>query len=201
MGKLIIDEVVQLLRDAEIRTDTAYPSGTMQRITEPVATVSLNKADLKARSAEVLVEILAPKECGGYLCQKTALEACKLLEEAGAVCCQERCEFLSRANLFRVPIRAVFRGVARHNELEELPRFTVKAGPLSLSYACGFSAHQVKSGTATPLTDAPWEITVEEFMPWGVEDSLELDERLIWTCAVMGSLSVFRTAPGSSESG
>ena len=175
MGKLIIDEVIQLLCDGGIRADTAYPTGSIQRVSEPVAAVSLNKADLQARTAEVLVEILTPKEIGGYLCQKTALEACGILEEAGAVCCQSNCEFVNRANLFRVPIRAVFRGAARYNDLEELPQYSVMVGSLLLPHVCGFTAQQALKGSTTPLQDAPWEITVEEFLPWGVEDSLEAE--------------------------
>lgn len=175
MGKLIIDEVIQLLSDGGIRTDAAFPTESMRRVSEPVAAVSLSQADLQERTAEVLVEILGPKESGGYLCQKTALEACAILEEAGAVCCQSKCEFVSRANLFRVPIKAVFRGKARYNDLEKLPQYQVVTGSLSLDYACGFSAKQVLGGT-TPLQDASWEVTVEEFLPWGVEDSLELEE-------------------------
>lgn len=176
MGKLIIDEVVQLLNDGGIRADAAYPTESIRRVSEPVAAVSLSQANLQARTAEVLVEILASKESGGYLCQKTALEACAILEEAGAVCCQGNCDFVSRSNLFRVPVKAVFRGTARYNDLEELPQYKVVTGSLSLDYACGFSSKQVLDSTVTSLQDALWEITVEEFFPWGAEDSLEADE-------------------------
>ncbi len=176
MGKLIIDQVVQLLNDGGIRADAAYPTGSIRRVSDPVAAVSLNQADLQERTAEVLVEILAPKESGGYLCQKTALEACAILEEAGAVCCQSHCEFVSRSNLFRVPIKAVFRGTARYSDWEEVPQYQVVTGPLTLNYVCGFSAKQALEGVSAPLQDRPWEITVEEFLPWGVEDSLELEE-------------------------
>ena len=62
MGQLIIDEVIQLLNDGGIRADAAFPTGSMRRVSEPVAAVSLSRADLQERSAEVLVEILGPKE-------------------------------------------------------------------------------------------------------------------------------------------
>ncbi len=191
MGQLIIDEVIQLLNDGGIRADAAFPTGSMRRVSEPVAAVSLSRADLQERTAEVLVEILGPKEGGGYLCQKTALEACAILEEAGAVCCQSNCEFVSRSNLFRVPVKAVFRGTARYNDLETLPQYKVVTGPLTLSYACGFSSKQVLSGSGTSLLDAPWEVTVEEFFPWGVEDSLEADEPFEMDLRCMGNIERF----------
>lgn len=191
MGQLIIDEVIQLLNDGGIRTDAAYPTESLRRVTEPVAAVSLSQADLQDRTAEVLVEILAPKENGGYLCQKTALQACAILEAAGAICRQSNCEFVSKANLFRVPVKAVFRGTARYNDLEKLPQYTVVTGTLPLDYVCGFSSKQVLSSTATSLLNAPWEITVEEFFPWGIEDSLEADEPFVTDLRCEGVVEQF----------
>lgn len=191
MGKLIIDEVVQLLNNGGIRADAAYPTESIRRVVDPVAAVSLAQADLQGRTAEVLVEILGPKESGGYLCQKTALEACAILEEAGAICCQDKCEFVSRSNLFRVPIKAVFRGTARYNDWEKVPQYKVVTGPLTLNYACGFSSKQVLNSTVTSLLDAPWEVTVEEFFPWGVEDSLEADEPFVMDLRCEGIIERF----------
>ena len=173
MGTMILDKVVQLLSDGGIRAEVAYPAERITRITEPVAAVSLEKADHKSHTVTVLVEILGPKESGGYICQKKALEACAILEEAGAVCCQEGCDFLSKGNVFRVPVKAVFRGTARTDELEAMPEYEIITGTLTLDYACGFSSEQKKGSTGT-LESASWEFTVEEFFPWGVQDSLEV---------------------------
>lgn len=192
MGKLIIDEVIQLLKAEGIRAAAAYPTESIRRVTEPVAAVSLNRADLQARTAEVLVEILAPKENGGYLCQKTALEVCGILEDAGAVCCQGNCEFVSRSNLFRVPIKAVFSGTARYNDWEELPKYTVVTGSFTHNYVCGFSARQTPGSAGASLENAPWEITVEEFFPWGIEDSLELEEPFTMDFRCAGNIERFQ---------
>lgn len=175
MGTMIVDKVVQLLSDGGIRAEAAYPAERITRITEPVAAVSLEKADHKNHTVTVLVEILGPKESGGYICQKKALEAGAILEEAGAICCQEGCVFLSKGNVFRVPIKAAFRGTARTDELEAMPEYEITTGTLTLDYICGFSSEQVLNSTVTLLQDAPWEFTVEEFFPWGIQDSLEVE--------------------------
>lgn len=193
MGQLILDKVIGLLKNGGIRAEAAFPAESIHRITEPVAAVSLEKVNLGTHTTEVLVEILAPKESGGYACQKKALEACAILESAGAVCCQDGCSFVGKANIFRVPVKAVFRGTARYNDLEELPEYTVAAGAMTLPYVCGFSAQQEVSSTTTPLQDAPWEVTVEEFFPWGIQVTLEPEEPFELKLQCMGKIDHYES--------
>jgi hypothetical protein len=176
MGQMIVDKVIGLLSAGGIRADAAYPAERITRITEPVAAVSLENADFGKQTVTVLVELLASQEKGGYLCQKRALEASAILEEAGAVCSQGSCTFLPKGHMFRVPIRAVFRGVARTNTVEAAPGYTITTGELELSYACGFSSEQELKSETTALQETPWEFTVEEFFPWGVADTLAAEE-------------------------
>lgn len=191
MGKMILDRVVQLLSDSGIRAETAYPAERISRITEPVAAVSLKEADQKAHTVTVLVEILGPKEGGGYVCQKKALEVCAVLEKAGGVCCQESCDFISRGNVFRVPIRVTFRGTARSDDMEKMPEFKIVTGTLTLDHACGFSAEQVLDPTVTLLQDAPWKFTVEEFFPWGILDTLETETPFTLELQSLGNVERF----------
>ena len=199
MGQLILDKVIGLLQDGGIRAAAAFPAESMQRIAGPVAAVSLEKADLKSHTVEVLVEILTPKESGGYTCQKKALEACAILEEAGAVCCQNGCDFMNKTNLFRVPVKAVFRGTARYNDLEEMPKYTVITGALTLPYVCDFSAKQVLTSTGSSLQSAPWEVTVEEFFPWGVQDTLGVDEPFELRLRCMGNVECYEGCKWTSR--
>ena len=191
MGQLILDKVIALLSNGGIQADYSYPAANIQRVAEPVAAVSLEKVDLKAGTVQVLAEILSPKEGGGLACQKEALKACLLLEAAGAICSQDSCAFLNKSNLFRVPVRAVFRGTVTSAGVEAPPQYTVVTGSLTLSYVCGFSAKQVRSGSGISLQDTPWEITVEEFFPWGVEDPLEADEPFVTDLRCMGNIERF----------
>lgn len=191
MGQLIVDRVIELLDGEGIRASYSYPATNIQRITEPVAAVSLAKADLKDHTVQVLVEILSPKESGGHACQTEALRACFILEAAGATCTQDCCTFLPKANLFRVPVRAVFNSTVTSYGTKELSQYTVIAGGLKLGNICGFSAEQERALPTSDWQNTPWEVTVEELIPWGVEDSLEADEPFVMELRCMGNVERF----------
>ena len=188
MGRMIIDTVVEQLTEGGIRAEATYPAGRITRIEDPVAAVSLESADFDKQMTTVLVEILSPQEKGGYLCQKRALAAATILEEAGAVCTQGSCTFIPDGHIFRVPIRAVFSGIARANSVESGPEYTISTGPLVLTYACAFSAQQEVTAQNTNLLSMPWEFTVEEFFPWGVQDTLAAEEPFDLDLSCMGNV-------------
>lgn len=100
-------------------------------------------------------------------CQQKALEVCKILEAAGAVCKQGGCAFLSKGSVFCVKVEA---------EFSTAEGFTIVAGDVPLPYACGFSSGQKATKDEDTLRDVPWEVTVEEFFPWGVQDTLGIKE-------------------------
>ena len=189
MGQMIVDRVVQMLRDGGIRTEAAFPESKLVRIEEPVAAVSLQNAEPKKYTAEVLVEILAPQEIGGYLCQKKALEACAILETGGGVCQQGKCQFLRNGNLFRVPIYVTFRFAARAGNVESLPKPSIVAGGMSLGYVTAFSSIQKGDGGET---EAPWEVTVEEFFPWGVWNTMEPEEPFALELQYQGNVERYK---------
>ena len=170
MGQMSVNEVIQMLDEGGIRAEAAFPAQRITRVTEPVAAVSLGEANQENGTVTILVEILGPKEKGGYVCQSKAQEACQILAEAGAVCRQDGCHFLNKSNLFRVQVRAVF---------SETEKVSIIAGQWLLHYACGFSAKQVKAEDAESLQNMPWEFSVEEFFPWGVQDTLLQEEPFV----------------------
>ena len=167
MGTVSISLVVAMLSAGGVRAEAAFPAERITRILTPVAAVSIGQVDQSKGTVTVLVEILGPKESGGYACQQKALTACDILAESGAVCRQGKCEFLSKSNVFRVPVEAVFSAVEA---------FTVAVGGRTLPYACGFSAQQKAGSADGDLQGVPWEITVEEFIPWGVQDTQGVTE-------------------------
>lgn len=176
MGQISIAQVVGLLNEGGVRSEAAYPAELITRIVVPVAAVSLAEAYPGKGSYTMLVEILGPKESGGYACQQKALEACAILENAGAVCKQGGCDFLSKGNVFRVKVEA---------EFSTAEKFTIVAGDVPLSYACGFSSGQKTNFENGDLHGVMWEVTVEEFFPWGVQDTLGIREpfQLDFCCA------------------
>jgi hypothetical protein len=192
MGQMIVDKVVGVLANGGIRAQAAFPGGKLVRVTEPVAAVSLERAQPKEYRSVVLVEILAPQEVGGYLCQQKALEACNLLDAAGGECDQGRCLFDRSSNLFRVPIRVAFHGAARPGNVEDVPRPVIVAGDMQLPYVTAFSAEQKVSGDVLSLESASWEITVEEFFPWGVWNTIEPEQPFILELRYMGRVEQYR---------
>ena len=173
---MIVDQVVALLKAHNIRTAAACPSGRTDRVTVPVAAVSVEQVNGEAHTTAVLIEVLAPRESGGYACQKKALEVCGVLEAEGAVCHQGKCTFVRHSDLFRVPVTAVFQGVARTGGLETVFKPVVIAGGMNLTCLKEFSAQQEVVGSNATIYESPWEFTVEEFFPWGVFNTLEPDE-------------------------
>lgn len=191
MGQMIVDQVVQLLKNGGVRTEAAYPYGVIDRVTEPVAAVSLEAVDTASRISKVLVEILAPRSSGGYACQKKALEVCALLEAGGGVCTQGKCSFVRHSDLFRVPVQAVFQGIARADGLENLPQPVLIAGGMTLNRLEEFSAQQTVSGSDESIYTAPWTFRVEEFFPWGVWNTLEPDEPFTMDLRYGGNIERF----------
>lgn len=167
MGQISLTQVVSLLSAGGVRAEAAFPADRITRIVTPVAAVSLGEVDQEKSTVTALVEVLGPKESGGYACQQKALEVCNILADAGAVCRQGGCNFLSKGNVFRVQVEAVF---------STAEPFTIATGEMVLSYASGFSAEQKVDSTYTSLQNALWEFTVEEFFPWGVQDTLGVEE-------------------------
>ena len=179
MGSMTVREVIQMLDEGGIRAEEAFPAQLISRVTAPVAAVSLWEVDQEKDTVTIQVEILGPKESGGYACQSKAQEACRILAVAGAVCRQGSCSFQSKSNLFRVQILAVF---------VPQEQVTITAGQWLLSYACGFSSEQTKEDEADSLEGMPWEITVEEFFPWGVQDTLEQEEPFVLEVHCLGNV-------------
>lgn len=167
MGQISLAQVVSLLSAGGVRSEAAFPAERITRIVEPVAAVSLGEVNQEKGTVTVLVEILGPKESGGYACQQKAMTACDVLADAGAVCKQGSCAFYGKGNVFRVQVEAVFSTVEEH---------TIVVGGRTLPYACSFSAHQKASTETGDLDGVMWEITLEEFFPWGVQDTLGVEE-------------------------
>lgn len=166
MGRVILDSVVQQLRTQGIRADYAYLAGEMVRVSGVVVAVSLEALDREKGITTVLVEVIAPKESGGRICQTKAEEVCEILSGIGAICQQKKCTFLPKMNAFCVPVFAQFRDISQ---------YSVTIGTMSLQYVCGFSAEQTLEETAT-AENAQWKITLEEFFPWGISNTVEQEE-------------------------
>ena len=185
MGQSVIEYVVQLLNDGGIRAAAALPPGNLIRVTEPVAAVSLAGADTEKSSVTVLVEIVGPERLGGGVCQLKALSACGVLAAAGMSCQQGSCEFLNKGNLFCVPVTAVCYGENSSDGWVPARKLTVQLGQVALGNVVSFSAEQM-SDEEHSLDRVHWEFAVEEFFPWGTEESSDPTESFVLTVSIGG---------------
>ena len=170
MGQSVIEYVVQLLIDGGIRAAAALPPGSLLRVTEPVAAVSLAGADSEKSSVTVLVEIVGPERLGGSACQLKALDACDILAASGASCRQGSCSFLNKGNLFCVPVTVICYGENSSNGWVPAQKLTVRLGQMALKNVVGFSVEQMLDEVHTSLSQMPWKFAVEEFFPWSTAE-------------------------------
>lgn len=169
MGTLILDMVVDLLDEGGLRAEAAQPAGDMTAIQGVVAAVSLERVDQADESVTVMVEMVGPVKLGARECQKTALEAIEILRSAGGVCQMGKCTFICKADVFCIPVTAVFYGTASSEEWQPRQGYTVTMAGADLQHVTGFSAGQ-KAEEGIDLADAPWEFTLEEFLPVGAQE-------------------------------
>lgn len=191
MGQSVIEYVVQLLNAGGVRAAAALPPGNLIRVTEPVAAVSLAGADTEKSSVTVLVEIVGPERLGGGVCQLKALDVCRILAAAGASCHQGSCGFLNKGNLFCVPVTAVCYGENSPDGWVPARKLSVQLGQVALTNAVSFSAEQVALEEHA-LDEAHWEFAVEEFFPWGTEESSDPTEPFALTVSIGGKTEQYQ---------
>lgn len=192
MGKLISEEIVELLCSNGIRAEIAYPGGEITRITSVVAAVSVHEVDQKNHTLTVLVDVLCPQQIGGYSSQTKAMEVCELLKAYGAVCRQGKCAFVKKASVFRVPVWAEFHGVVKESELPVPSKYKIKVGGMELRHLSAFSAEK-KVNEPASFGEAKWTVTVEEFFPWGTFNTLEPEEPFELDVISKGGLEQYLT--------
>lgn len=163
MAVLIVNSVIDALKEAGIPAETAYPGSAMPNISEAQAAVSLEKLEYTARSATVLVTVMVPVSQGGGVCEDAAIQVGEILEELGGVCVQEECRFNGYADAYYVRVLGTFSGAAVMEGWETGSDFTVKIAGNVMSNAVAFKAEQaVDEVTGTPLSTSVWTFRLEE---------------------------------------
>lgn len=176
MGDVILEWVVQLLQDNGIWAEAAQPAGNMVAVENTLSAVSLEQVDQAKETATIVVEVVSPAKQGAKICQIRALKVYDVLRNAGAVCRQDKCSFVSKADIFCVPVTAVFRGIATQDDWRPHPGYTVRINGEELPRITGFSAAQETRTVIDTLPDAEWEFTLEEFFPIGEQEPADVSE-------------------------
>ena len=96
----IVTQVIEVLKNAGIRADEAYPGGRIPALTRAVAAVRLGRVDRSVRTTAVQVVVMSPASGGGSLCEDTALRALEALQGMGGTCIKEVCRFDEMADVF-----------------------------------------------------------------------------------------------------
>lgn len=184
MGISILDLVLSCLRQRNFHADVAFPGQKFPRITEPAATVHIERVDRANLSVTVEVCILCPAAMGGTACELEALRATEALRWEGAVCIQNGCSYDGVAQLYMVPILATFTCIAEENRCTMGPGFSVYIDDVLQPDAVAFSEEEVTQcqveyamGEALPVGISPgsrgWTLRLEELIISGAPEPEE----------------------------
>lgn len=163
MAIQIVQTVIDALNEAGIPAQQAYPGSAMARISEAHAAVNLEKLEYTARSATVLVTVMAPADLGGSVCEEQAVEAGGILEGLGGICTQEECKFNGYADAYYVRVLGTFYGADVISGWNTVSDFKVTVGTQEAENVVAFKAEQaVDEVTGTPLSTSVWTFRLEE---------------------------------------
>lgn len=93
-----VSAVMDALAAGGIPAIRAYPGGSMQIPSKPIAAVSLAKADQER--VQVQVSVVVPAALGGPACEDAAVKAAKLLQSLGPVSVSGPSRHDDRCDLF-----------------------------------------------------------------------------------------------------
>ncbi len=184
MGYSILELVLRRLREANFKADIAYPGQKFPRITEPVATVHIEKVDRANLTVTVEVNIICPASMGGTACEVEALRATEILRWSRAVCVQNGCSYDGVAQVYVVPVLATFTGITEADDCNIGPGFQVYINEVLQPYAQVFSGEEdtgmqaeYVTGEAAPAGISQsgwlWHIRLEELIPTGSPETAE----------------------------
>ncbi len=186
MGDLMLNNVLECLREAGLRADMAFPGKAYTAVTEPVAAVHLETVDRGDSSVVVAVHIQSPAVLGGAACEAAGLRAVEALDAAGAACVQKGCEYDGARKIYGVKILAAFTGVVGTGG------FSVTVGTAALPCAVAFSAEESRENELRYVTGEllpaavsrgriGWNLVLVERIPAGVDEP-ELGNEAVSLC-------------------
>ena len=184
MGYSILELVLRRLRAENFKASVAYPGQKIPRITEPVATVHIEKVDRANLAVTVEVNILCPAEMGGTACEVEALRATEVLRWTGAVCIQNGCSYDGVAQVYVVPVLATFTGITEADDCTIGPGFRVYINEIQQPFVQAVTAQENTGmqeeyvmGESAPagISQGPWlwNIQLEELIPTGSPETKE----------------------------
>ena len=172
----IVNQVIDALTVAGIRSDEAYPGRRIPALTGPVAAVRLGKIDRAVRTTTVEMVLMSPAAGGGSLCENTALRAVEALQAMGGTCVKDVCKFDEMADVFYIEIEAEFFGTAMENKWSPGPGYSITIGQQPMNYVVSFVTQRATDDEVTELGKAKWTFTMEELLPPGTSEPADPEE-------------------------
>ena len=107
MGSMILRDLIKAIDSFGIATQRAWPGQKAAIITQPVAAVSLEAADMAQGTITVLVTVVSPMDQGGETCEDAALRIAELMHQNhnASQCTVGSCKSDQRAGVFFIHIR------------------------------------------------------------------------------------------------
>lgn len=161
----IVNQVIQQLREANIRADEAYPGGRIPALTGAVAAVRLGRIDRSVRTTAVQVVVMSPASGGGSQCESTALQAIEVLQAMGGTCTKDVCKFDEMADVFYIETEASFFGTEMADGWSAGPGFSVTIGMQEIPHVVSFGLQRATDEEITAIANAKWQFTLEELLP------------------------------------
>lgn len=166
-----IQKTITALNSTGITAQRGYASGIVPSLTEPLATVSIKKADETSLTLSVMIYV--PVSQGGTACESMALDAAETLREIGASCELGSCSYGGKGGLFSIPI------LVKYSEEEKPTAVTVKQPTVVIdgttvsdvvNVSTGFSSSVVRGKVAETeqtgmvAAERRWTVTVEDLV-------------------------------------
>lgn len=164
MGRSRLNQVINALQVAGLRTARGYVPSAMPEPSEPVAAVYVQ--EMTQQACKVAVAVYTTAAQGGVLCEDRALDVMQQLQKLGAQCRMGSCSFDGRTGLFSVVVTAAFQQLLPFGVLIDGQR---QAYATKLSIAQCAQVYRVTdpdTGVATTSSvEEGWEITLVEQLP------------------------------------
>ena len=173
MGLAILDNAIEILREAGFPTQRAYPGTEIPDITKAVAAVRLARMDLDTRETVLEVMLLCPQKLGAQAAEDAALTAAEALKDIDLSCEIGSVSFDGRSGFFCISCMAT--KPQKKRVFLEVP---FKIGAVNQNRVVSFTAQQQTNDTVALLKDAPWTVRLEQFTPnaYGEDQDPDGDE-------------------------
>ncbi len=164
MGRSRLEQTVNALQVAGIRTARGHVAQPMPEPSSPVAAVTVREMTDTVSSVNVTVYTTAAQ--GGILCEDTALMVMEQLKKLNAACTMGSCSFNGRTGLFSVTVQAQYR---ENLTTAVLIDQVLQEHVVQISITNSAELYRVtnaETGTASTMgTDQGWHITLTELLP------------------------------------